>query len=305
MQKPYSGHTAVATTGFPAPEQAGGVMKTNDNTHNANALTDTAASAAAPDTAVKKLKITVIGGSGLIGSKVVALLRTKGHEVLAAAPSSGVNAVTGEGLAEALAGAQVVVDVSNSPSFEDRAVMEFFEKSNTHLLAAEKAAGVAHHVALSVVGTERLQASGYFRAKLAQETLIEASPIPWTIVRATQFFEFAGAIAQASTSGEVVKTAPALFQPIHSSDVAEAVADAAMAAPLNAISEVAGPEAIPLDEVLRQYLQAHGDARQVIADPAAGYFGTPVDDHSLTPGKNPRLGKVRFADWLARTAPVR
>jgi uncharacterized protein YbjT (DUF2867 family) len=305
MQKPYSGNTGAVATDFPSPEQAGGVMKTNDNTHNANALTDTAASTATPGLPDGKLKITVIGGSGLIGSKVVALLRAKGHEVHAASPSSGVNAVTGEGLAKALAGANVVVDVSNSPSFEDRAVMEFFEKSNTHLLAAEKAAGVAHHVALSVVGTERLQASGYFRAKLAQETMIQASPIPWTIVRATQFFEFVGAIAQASTSGEVVKTAPALMQPIHSSDVAEAVADAALAAPLNAISEVAGPEAIRIDEVLRQYFQAHGDARQVVADPSAGYFGTPVDDHSLTPGKNPRLGKIHFADWLARTAPAR
>ena len=252
-----------------------------------------------------KLKITVIGGSGLIGTKVVALLRGKGHEVFAASPSSGVNAVTGEGLAEALAGADVVVDVSNSPSFEDKAVMEFFEKSNTRLLAAEKAAGAAHHVALSVVGTERLQASGYFRAKLAQETLIKASPIPWTIVRATQFFEFVGAIAQASTSGDTVRTAPALFQPVHSSDVAEAVADAALAAPLNGTSEVAGPEAIALDGVLRQYLRAQGDTRTVIADEAAGYFGTPVDDHSLTPGENPRLGSIHFADWLARTAPAR
>lgn len=252
-----------------------------------------------------KLRIVVIGGTGLIGTKVVSNLRLLGHEVIPASPSLGINAVTGEGLHEALVGTQVVVDVSNSPSFEDKAVMEFFESSNRNLVAAEVAAGVKHHVALSVVGTERLLASGYFRAKLVQETMIKASPIPYTIVRATQFFEFVGSIAQAATSGETVRLSTALMQPIFSGDVAQAVAEAAVAVPLNGTFDLAGPEARPITEIVQTYLQAHQDARTVVADDAAGYFGTPVNDQSLTPGANPRLGTTTFADWLSRTAPAR
>lgn len=251
-----------------------------------------------------KLKIVVIGGTGLIGTKVVNLLRLQGHEVTPASPSLGINAVTGEGLQDALTGAQVVVDVSNSPSFEDKAVMEFFESSNHNLIAAEVAAGVQHHVALSVVGTERLLASGYFRAKMAQETLLKASPIPYTIVRATQFFEFIGSIAQSATNGDTVRLSPALMQPIFSSDVAEAVAEAAVAQPLNGTVEVAGPEAKPIHEIVQIFLTAHHDPRKVVADEAAGYFGTPVNDQSLTPGANPRLGPTRLTDWLSRTAPT-
>jgi uncharacterized protein YbjT (DUF2867 family) len=246
------------------------------------------------------MKIVVIGGSGLIGKRLVANLRQRGYEVLAASPSSGVNAVTGEGLAQALAGAQVVVDVVNAPSREDAAVLAFFETSGRNLLAAEAAAGVGHHVALSIVGTDRLLASGYFRAKLAQENLIKASPIPYTIVRATQFFEFVGAIAQAATEGQTVRLPPALMQPIGADDVAAAVADAAVAEPLNGMVELAGPEPIRQDDLVRQFLSATGDTRTVITDPAALYFGLVVDDRSLTPGDNPRLGRTRFADWLAR-----
>lgn len=248
------------------------------------------------------LKFVVLGGTGLIGTRVVKNLREKGHEVLAASPSSGVNAVTGEGLAAALEGADVVVDVSNSPSFEDNAVLAFFESSGRNLAAAEKAAGVKHHVALSVVGTDRLLASGYFRAKMAQENLIQASGIPYSIVRATQFFEFVGAIAQSGTEGDTVKLPSALMQPIASDDVAAAVADAALGKPLNGLVEIAGPEPIPMDELARQYLAAKKDPRTVLADDSATYFGTPVNDQSLTPGANPRLGPTRFADWLARSA---
>lgn len=248
-----------------------------------------------------KLKIVVIGGSGLIGTKVVKNLRQQGHEVLAASPSTGVNALTGEGLAEALAGADVVVDVANSPSFEDAAVLDFFETSGRNLLAAEEAAGVKHHVALSVVGTERLLSSGYFRAKIAQENLIEASPVPYTIVRATQFFEFVGSIAQSATAGQTVRASSALMQPIVSDDVAAALAEVATAEPLNGMIEIAGPEPIPMDELIRKYLRAHGDGREVITDDSAGYFGTAVDDRSLTPGENPRLGPTRFEDWLGRS----
>lgn len=252
-----------------------------------------------------KLKIVVIGGTGLIGTKVVNLLRLQGHEVTPASPSLGINAVTGEGLQEALTGANVVVDVSNSPSFEDKAVMEFFENSNRNLVAAEVAAGVQHHVALSVVGTERLLASGYFRAKMVQENFIKTSPIPYTIVRATQFFEFVGSIAQSATSGDSVRLSPALMQPIFSGDVAEAVSEAALAQPLNGTVEVAGPEAKPIHEIVQIFLTAHQDPRKVVADEAAGYFGTPVNDQSLTPGENPHLGATSFADWLSRTAPAR
>src|SRR5689334_11312520 len=245
------------------------------------------------------MKIVVIGGSGLIGKKVVTDLRQRGHEVVAASPSTGVNTVTGEGLAPALAGARVVVDVANAPSWEDNAVLAFFETSGRNLLAAEAAAGVGHHVALSVVGTERLLASGYFRAKLAQEQLIKASPIPYTIVRATQFFEFVGGIAQFATAGQTVRVPPALMQPIASADATAVVADAALAEPLNGTFDVAGPEPIRQDDLVRQFLKATGDARTVVTDPKALYYGVAVDDRSLTPGDNPRLGPTRFADWLA------
>jgi len=248
-------------------------------------------------------KIVVIGGSGLIGTKLVNKLRQHGHEVVAASPSSGVNTVTGEGLAQALAGAQVVVDVANAPSWEDNAVLAFFETSGRNLIAAEAAAGVGHHVALSVVGTDRLLASGYFRAKMAQEKLIKASPIPYTIVRSTQFFEFVGGIAQSATEGQTVRLPPALMQPIASDDVATVMADAALAEPLNGTLEIAGPEPIRQDELVRQFLNTTGDALTVITDPKALYFGITVDDHSLTPGDNPRIGPTRFADWLNQSIP--
>jgi uncharacterized protein YbjT (DUF2867 family) len=248
------------------------------------------------------MKIVVIGGSGLIGKKVVTNLRQHGHEVVAASPSSGVNTVTGEGLAQALAGAQVVVDVANAPSWEDKAVLEFFETSGRNLLAAEAAAGVGHHVALSVVGTDRLLASGYFRAKMAQEKLIKASPIPYTIVRATQFFEFVLGIAQSATEGQTVRLPPALMQPIAADDVAAVVADVALAEPLNGTFELAGPEGIRQDDLVRQLLTATGDARTVITDPKALYSGTTVNDQSLIPDENPRLGTTRFSDWLSRNA---
>ena len=217
---------------------------------------------------------------------------------MAASPSSGVNAITGEGLAEALAGAQVVVDVANAPSWEDQAVLEFFETAGRNLLAAEKVAGVKHHVAVSVVGTDRLLASGYFRAKMAQEALIKASPIPYTIIRATQFFEFIGSIAQFATAGQTVRVSDVQMQPIFSDDVAAAVVEVALAVPLNGTVELAGPEPIRINELIRQFLSAHGDPRTVVTDRGAGYFGTPVDDQSLTPGVNAILGPTRFADWL-------
>ncbi len=247
------------------------------------------------------MKIVVIGGSGLIGSKLVSKLRESGHKVIAASPSKGVNTITGQGLSEALSGAQVVVDVANSPSFEDNAVMEFFKTSGRNLLAAEAASGVGHHVALSVVGTDRLLASGYFRAKMAQEDLIKASNIPYTIVRATQFFEFVGAIAQSGTDGQTVRLPPALMQPIVSDDVAQALADVAVAEPQNGTVELAGPEAIRMDELARRFMIASGGARQVITDPKATYYGTPVNDQSLTPGETPLLGPTRFDDWLSRS----
>jgi uncharacterized protein YbjT (DUF2867 family) len=249
------------------------------------------------------MKIVVIGGSGLIGKKVVSNLRQRGHEVTAASPSTGVNAVTGEGLADALRGAQVVVDVANAPSFEDRAVLEFFEKGGRNLLAAEAAAGVGHHVALSVVGTDRLPESGYFRAKVAQEEIIKTSPVPYTIVRATQFFEFVGAIAQSATDGQTVRVPPALMQPIVSDDVAAALAEVAVGEPLHGTIDVAGPDSIRMDELVRRFLSASRDPRQVITDPQARYFGTPVNDHSLTPSASPRLGPTHFDDWLSRSVP--
>src|SRR5512132_2434215 len=230
------------------------------------------------DTGDSNMKIIVIGGSGLIGKKVVTNLRQHGHEVVPASPSSGVNTVTGEGLAQALAGAQAVVDVANAPAWEDKAVLAFFETSGRNLLAAEAAAGVSHHVALSVVGTDRLLASGYFRAKMAQENLIKASPIPYTIVRATQFFEFVGGIAQSATEGQTVRLPSALMQPIVSDDVAAVIAEVAVAEPLNGTIELAGPEPIRLDELVRKFLRAHRDARTVTTDARAGYFGIPVND---------------------------
>jgi uncharacterized protein YbjT (DUF2867 family) len=249
------------------------------------------------------MKIVVIGGSGLIGANVVERLRRRGHEVLAASPRSGVDTLTGEGLADALAGAKVVVDVANSPSFEDRAVLEFFETSGRHLLAAEAAAGVEHHLALSVVGSDRLPDSGYLRAKMAQERLIKASGIPYTILRSTQFFEFVGGIIQAGTQGDVVRLSPALMQPIAADDVAAALAALALDPPLNGTVEVAGPDALPMDELARQSMAHHGDGREVIADVHACYFGAELDDASLTPGAHPRLGTTHFRDWLERTPP--
>jgi uncharacterized protein YbjT (DUF2867 family) len=247
------------------------------------------------------MKIVVIGGSGLIGKKLVNNLREQGHDVIAASPSTGVNTLTGAGLAEALAGAQVVVDVANSPSFEDKAVLEFFETSGRNLLAAEAAAGVGHHVALSVVGADRLPDSGYMRAKVAQENLIKGSPIPYTIVRATQFFEFVGPIAQSATEGQTVRLPPAMMQPIVSDDVAAALADIATAKPASGTIELAGPEPIRMNELARRFLVANGDPKQVTTDAQARYYGAEVDDQSLTPGPHPRIGPTRFDDWLSVT----
>jgi uncharacterized protein YbjT (DUF2867 family) len=256
-----------------------------------------------------QMKMVVVGGKGLIGSKLVQELEKRGHEVVSASRKTGVDLLTGEGLDKALSGAQVVIDVTNAPAWEDSAVLHFFETAGKNLLAAESTAGVKHHVALSVVGTERLLASGYFRAKLAQEKLIAASPIPYTIVRATQFFEFVDGIAQLSTEGKTVRLPPALMQPIASKDVAAALADVAEGKPTNSMIEVAGPESIRLDELVRRFLKARNDPRQVSTDPAALYYGIKVDDRSLTPGANPRLGSARFDDWLAsassESAPVR
>jgi uncharacterized protein YbjT (DUF2867 family) len=248
------------------------------------------------------MKIVVIGGSGLIGSNLVHRLRQQGHEVVAASPKSGVNTITGEGLAAALAGAEVVVDVANSPSFADKAVLDFFQTSGRNLLAAEAVAGTRHHLALSVVGADRLPESGYLRAKLAQETLIKASGIPYTILRATQFFEFIGPIADAAAVGNAIRLSPALLQPIAADDVAAALAELAAGAPLNATVEVAGPEASPLDKLARTLLVARGDRREVIADVHARYFGTELNDRSLTPGDHPRFGATRFEDWLGTAA---
>jgi uncharacterized protein YbjT (DUF2867 family) len=246
------------------------------------------------------VKIVVIGGSGLIGTNLVDRLRQKGHEVVAASPSSGVNTITGEGLAAALAGAEVVVDVANSPSFEDKAVLDFFRTSGRNLLAAEAAAGVGHHLALSVVGADRLPESGYLRAKVAQEKLIKASKIPYTILRSTQFFEFIGRIADSAAEGGVIRLSPALLQPVASDDVVAALADLAIGPPLNTTVEVAGPEPCSLDMLARKVLAARGDRRQVIADVHARYFGTELDDRSLTPGDHPRFGPTGFDDWLNR-----
>jgi uncharacterized protein YbjT (DUF2867 family) len=249
------------------------------------------------------MKIVVIGGTGLIGSKVVEKLKQKGHEALAAAPSTGVNTITGEGLAGALAGAKVVVDVANSPSFEDRVAMDFFTTAGKNLAAAEAAAGVKHHVALSVVGTERLQDSGYFRAKLAQEQLIKGSPIPYTLIHATQFFEFIRSIAQAGSKGDTVRVSHSLFQPIAAEDVATSVAEAALAAPLNGTAEIAGPDAFPIDELVGRILAYDNDPRQVVGDPETLYSGVKLNDKSLVPGPNPHLGPTKFDWWLTHVPP--
>ena len=245
------------------------------------------------------MKIVVIGGSGLIGSKVVSRLQARGHEALAASPNSGVNTLTGEGLDEALAGAQVVIDVANSPSFEDKAVMEFFQTSGQNLLAAEAKAGVKHHVALSVVGTDKLTESGYFRAKIVQEKLIRESKIPYTIVHSTQFFEFLGAIAQSGADGDTVRLSPAYVQPIASDDVADAVAEYTLGTPLNAVVEIAGPEKVRLSELVQCFLKRTNDPRTVVPDEHARYFGAELKDDTLVPGPNPRIGALSFDTWFA------
>jgi uncharacterized protein YbjT (DUF2867 family) len=246
------------------------------------------------------MKIVIIGGTGLIGSKLTTALRGRGHEVVAASPDTGVNTLTGAGLAEALAGARIVVDVANSPSFEDKAVLEFFETSGRNLLAAEKTAGVQHHVALSVVGTERLQASGYFRAKLAQEKLIKASSVPYTIVHSTQFFEFMGGIVRSSAKGEAIHLSTALMQPIASDDVVAAMANVVLSAPVNGTVEIAGPERVRMSEIVQRYLQEMDDSRTVVADPKALYFGALLNDESLVPGAGVGIGPTRFESWLGQ-----
>ena len=246
------------------------------------------------------MKIVVIGGTGLIGSKVVAILRQAGHEVVAAAPKTGVNTITGEGLREAMAGALVVVDLANSPSFEDKAVLEFFQTSGRNLLPAEAGAGVRHHVALSIVAIDRTD-NGYFRAKVAQEKLIEASGVPYTIIRATQFMEFLGGIVDSGTDGNTVRLSPSLFQPIAADDVAPVVAEVALAAPRNGIVEIAGPERAPFNELVAHYLKAVDDPRQVVRDPEARYFGGRVEERSLVPLGEARLGRIGFDEWLRRS----
>jgi uncharacterized protein YbjT (DUF2867 family) len=250
------------------------------------------------------VKIVVIGGTGLIGSKTVPILRQAGHEVLAASPKSGVNSITGEGLEEALAGAQVVIDLANSPSFEDKAVLEFFEASGRNLHPAEAAARVRHHVALSIVGIDRTPENGYFRAKVAQEKLIEASGIPYTIIRSTQFLEFLGGIAASAVDGNTVRLSPGLFQPIAADDVAAMVADVALAAPKNGIVEIAGPERAPFDEIVARYLKATGDPRKVVRDSEALYFGGRVEERSLVPLGEARLGRIGLDEWLRRRSQV-
>ena len=247
------------------------------------------------------MKIVVIGGTGLIGSKTVAILRQGGHEVVAASPNTGVNTITGEGVKEAVAGAQVVIDLANSPSFEDKAVLEFFETAGRNLLPAEAAAGVRHHVALSIVGTDRMPENGYFRAKVAQENLIRASGVPYTIIRSTQFMEFLRGIADEGTKGNTVRLSPGLFQPIAADDVAPIVAEVALAAPRNGIVEIAGPERAPFNEIVARYLKAVGDPRQVVSDPEARYFGGRVEERSLVPLGEARLGRIGLDEWLRRS----
>jgi len=250
------------------------------------------------------MKIVVIGGTGLIGSKTVAILRQGGHEVVAASPQSGINSITGEGVKEAVAGAQVVIDLANSPSFENKAVLDFFETSGRKLLAAEAAAGVGHHIALSIVGTDRTPDNGYFRAKVAQEKLIESSGIPYTIIRSTQFLEFLGAIANSSTDGNRIRLSPGLFQPIAADDVAVLVADVALAAPRNGIVEIAGPERGPFNDIVARYLTGLGDPREVVSDPEARYWGGRVEEHSLVPLGEARLGRIGLDEWLRRSRPA-
>ena len=247
------------------------------------------------------MKIVVIGGTGLIGSKTVAILRQGGDEVVAASPTTGVNTITGEGLTAAMAGTQVVIDLANAPAWEDQAVLEFFETSGRNLLAAEAAAGVQHHVAVSIVGTDRMPDNGYFRAKVAQEKLIEASGIPYTIIRATQFMEFLGGIAASSAEGNIVRLSPGLFQPIAADDVAPIVAEVALAAPRNGIVEIAGPERAPFNEIVARYLKAVGDPREVVRDPEARYWGGRVEERSLVPLGEARLGRIGFDEWLRRS----
>jgi uncharacterized protein YbjT (DUF2867 family) len=247
------------------------------------------------------MKIVVIGGTGLIGSKTVAILRQGGHEVVAASPNTGVNTITGEGLKDAMAGTQVAIDLANSPSFEDRAVLEFFETSGRNLLAAEAEAGVRHHVALSIVGTDRTPENGYFRAKLVQEKLIENSGIPHTIIRSTQFLDFLGRIADSSADGNVVRISPGLFQPIAADDVAAIVAEVALATPRNGILEIAGPERAPFGTIVARYLKALGDPRVVVSDPEARYFGGRVEERSLVPLGQARLGRIDLDEWLRRS----
>jgi uncharacterized protein YbjT (DUF2867 family) len=247
------------------------------------------------------MKIVVIGGTGLIGSKTVAILRKAGHEVVAASPNTGVNTITGEGLEKALAATQVVIDLANSPSFEDKAVLEFFQTSGHHLLAAEAAAGVRHHVAVSIVGTDRTPENGYFRAKVAQEQLIEASGIPYTIIRSTQFMEFLRGIAAEATKGNVVRVSPGLFQPIAADDVAAVVAEVALAAPRNGIVEIAGPERAPFFEIVARYLKAIDDPREVVRDPEARYYGGRVEERSLVPLGDARLGRIGLDEWVRRS----
>ncbi|MGH7398002.1 MAG: SDR family oxidoreductase [Candidatus Rokuibacteriota bacterium] len=247
------------------------------------------------------MKIVVIGGTGLIGSKTVAILRQAGHEVVAASPNTGVNTITGEGLKEAMAGTQVVIDLANSPSFEDKVVLAFFETSGRNLLAAESAAGVRHHAALSIVGTDRTPDNGYFRAKVAQEKLIEASGIPYTIIRSTQFMEFLGSIAASGTDGGMVRISPGLFQPIAADDVAAIIADVAVAAPRHGIVEIAGPDRAPFSDIVARYLKALGDPRAVMSDPEARYFGGRVEERSLVPLGEARLGRIGLDEWLRRS----
>jgi uncharacterized protein YbjT (DUF2867 family) len=248
------------------------------------------------------MKIVVIGGSGLIGSRLVEKLREAGHDPLAASPDSGIDTLTGEGVREALEGAQVVVDVSNAPAWDDAAVLDFFQTSSRNLLAAETAAGVSHHVALSVVGADRLPESGYFRAKIAQEEAVKAGSVPYTILRATQFFEFIGRIADSSTDGETVRLAPVFVQPESADDVAAALAEIAVSPPVNGIIELAGPEEFRLDELARRVLWAKGDRREVIGDVHARYFGTELTYYSLTPGSDARIAPTHFEDWLSQSA---
>jgi uncharacterized protein YbjT (DUF2867 family) len=247
------------------------------------------------------MKIVVIGGSGLIGSKLVNLLREKGHEVVSASLASGVNTITGTGLDEAVAGAEVVVDVTNSPSFEDKAVMEFFQTSGRNILAAEKKAGVKHHIALSIVGTDRVPESGYLRAKVAQEKLIQESGIPYSILRSTQFLEFLPGIANSATIDQTVSLPSALFQPIASDDTVAALADVTVDTPLNGFLEVAGPERVGMADLVKRFLLETGDTRKVVVDPTARYFGAVLNDQSITAGPNARIGAQNFEAWFSKT----